>query len=131
VTNLGDLVLLDKSWVESASRMLARAFWHYPMVQCVLPDEAERHRRVSHFFDFILRYGIRYGEVYASSPNLEGVAVWVPSDSWPTTLWRLLRSGTLGSMFRIGAKAGRQMQPFGRHTDATHERLAPFKHWYL
>jgi len=23
------------------------------------------------------------------------------------------------------------MQPFGRHTDATHERLAPFKHWYL
>ena len=131
VSGLDDLVLFDKSLIEPAATVLARAFWGYPLVRYSFPKESEREKRTRYFFEFTLSYGIRYGEVYASSRNLEGIAVWLPSDSLPFTYWRLLRSGALLRMFKMGRHASRRMQPIGEHIDATHERLAPFRHWYL
>jgi ribosomal protein S18 acetylase RimI-like enzyme len=125
------LVRLNRHQIQAAAVALARAFWDYPVARCGFPTESERERRLPYFFESSLSYGIRYGEVYASSLEMEGIAIWLPSNRLPFTYWRMLWSGALLGMFKVGRQAGRRMQPIGDHVDATQKRLAPFEHWYL
>jgi len=130
-TDLKDLVLLNKSHIKPAAEVLARAFRNYPFSKYFFPDELEREKRLPYFFQYFLNYGIRYGESYATSLNLEGVAVWLTSDNYPMTFGRLIRSVPLSIMFSLGRWGGDRMRYFGEYIDAVHKRLAPFKHWYL
>ncbi|MFX1237110.1 MAG: GNAT family N-acetyltransferase [Promethearchaeota archaeon] len=64
--------------IKAAAKTLARAFHDYPTLTYLFPDEDERSRMVPILKEYMVRYGIIYGEVYGSSPNLEGIAVWLP-----------------------------------------------------
>jgi len=130
-TDSKTIVQLDKSHIRPAAEMLSRAFRDYPLLQYSFPDELERGKVAPYFFQFILYYGIRYGETYATSPNLEGVALWIPSDNYPVTFWKLIRSVPLSVIFGLGRYGGGRMRHIGEHIDAVHQRLAPFKHWFL
>ncbi len=129
--DLGDLVQLNKRHIKPAAEVLGRAFQNYPLFEYSFPDELEREKIAIHFFQFILSYGIRYGEIYTTSPNLEGVAVWLTSDNYPMTFWRLIRSVPLSIILGLGREGGGRMRYPGEYIDAMHRRLAPFKHWFL
>jgi ribosomal protein S18 acetylase RimI-like enzyme len=47
-----------------------------------------------------VKYCLRYGEVYATSEHLEGVAAWVPGNFAEMTVWRLIRCGAIFSGLR-------------------------------
>lgn len=96
-----DLVQLNKSHIKPAAEVLTRAFQNYPVSKYLFADELEREKRTPDFFQYMLSYGVRYGEAYATSPNLEGVAVWPTSDNYPATFWKLIRSGALRIMFKL------------------------------
>ena len=81
-TDSKDLVQLNKSHAKPATEVLVRAFWNHPPLQYYFPDELERKKTAPYFLSFAVFSGIRYGEVYATSPNLEGVAVWIPSHNY-------------------------------------------------
>ena len=130
-TDLKDLVRLNKSHSKPAAEVLSRAFQNYPLLQYYFPDELERKKIAPYFLSFAVFSGIRYGETYATSPNLEGVAVWISSDNYPVTFWRLVRSVSLSAIFGFGMYGGFRMRRLGKHIDAVHKRLAPFKHWFL
>ncbi len=130
-TDLKDLVQLNKSHIKPAAEVLTRAFQNYPALQYSFPDEFERKKIAPYFFQYILSYCVRYGETYATSPNLEGVAAWLTSDNYPMTLWRSIRSVPLSMMISFGRAGGARMKYFGEYIDAMHKRLAPFKHWFL
>ena len=130
-TDLKDLVQLNKSHIKPAVEMLTRAFRNYSLLQYFFPDELERERIAPYFFQYILSYGVRHGEIYATSPNLEGVAVWLTSDNYPMTFWRSIRSVPLSIIFGLGRAGGSKMRYTGEYIDTVHKRLAPFKHWFL
>ena len=130
-TNLKDLVRLDQSCIKPAVEVLGRAFWNHPPLHYYFPDELKRKRMAPYLMAFPVFTGIRYGEVYATSPNLEGVAIWIPSDSYPMTFWRVIRSVPLSVVFGFGRYGGSRMRRLGEHVDSVHQRLAPFKHWFL
>jgi ribosomal protein S18 acetylase RimI-like enzyme len=111
--------------------VLSRAFQNYPLLQYYFPDKPEREKIAPYFFQCILSYAVRYGEIHATSPNLEGVAVWLTSDNYPMTFWRSIRSVPLSTMFSLGREGGARMRYSGKYIDAVHKRLAPFKHWFL
>ena len=131
IADLNNLVRLQSSQIKPAVEVLTRAFQNDPLLQYSFPDEFERKKRAPYFFQFILRYSIRYGEVYATSPNLEGIAVWLTSDNYPMTFWKLIRSGALQIMFKFRGEGAERMRYFGEYIDVVHKRLAPFKHWFL
>lgn len=85
------LIRLNKSNVKPAVDVLVRAFWNHPPIKYYFPDEAERGRIAPYFFTLSVSNGIRHGEVHATSQDFEGITVWLPSDNYPVTLWRLLR----------------------------------------
>ena len=131
VADLNNLVRLNKAQVKPAAEVLARAFQNYPLLQYYFHDELERKKIALYFVSFAIFSGIRYGEIYATSPNLEGVAIWFPSDNYPVTIWKLVRSVPLSVIFGFGRYGGGRMRQLGEYVDAVHQRLAPFRHWFL
>ncbi len=125
------LIRLNMSNAKPAVEVLVRAFQNYPLLQYYFPNEIEREKISSYFLSFAVFTGISYGEVYAPSPNLEGIAVWIPSANYPVTFWRQLRSVPLPVIFGFGASGGSKMRHIGEYMDTVHKRLTPFKHWFL
>jgi ribosomal protein S18 acetylase RimI-like enzyme len=129
--DIKDLIQLNRSNAKPAVEVLIRAFQNYPLFQYYFPSEVEREKISSYFLSFAVFTGISYGEVYATSPNLEGVAVWIPSTNYPVTFWRQLRSVPLRVVFGFGTYGGFKMRRLGDYVDTVHQRLTPFKHWFL
>ena len=126
-----DTIRLGRSHSKRAAEVLVRAFWNHPPLQYYFPDEAERERIAPYFFSLSVLNVLRYGEVHATSPDLEGIALWLPSDSYPVTVWRLLRSVPPSEILSFGRYGGSRMRELGQYIDEVHGRLAPFKHWFL
>ena len=129
--DLDETVQLDRSCSRHAIEVLIRAFWNHPPLQYYFPEEVERRKIAPYFFSLTVFYSTRYGEVHAASPDLEGIAIWLPSEHYPITTWRLLRSVPLTDIFNLGIHGGARMKSLGQYIDAVHSRLVPFKHWFL
>ena len=126
-----NLIQLNKSQVKVASEVLDRAFQDYPLLVGCIPDESERKNKSRYLFEFIIRWGVLYGEVYATSSNLEGAVSWVPSEKADFTTWRNIRSGFLSVLFRLGRKNLSRIMSWGDYASSMHKRHTPFRHWYL
>jgi ribosomal protein S18 acetylase RimI-like enzyme len=130
-TRIEGLLRLGKSHVPAAAGVLASAFLEYPPLRASYPEAAQREKVASFFFRLSLYYAIRYGEAYATSSNLEAVAVWLHSDHYSVPLRKAIRSVPLSVILGFGRAGGGRMQHPSCHMDAVHARLAPFEHWYL
>lgn len=131
--NPQDFVRLNKTHVKAAAEVLTRAFQDDPLLGHTFSDQSEMKRKTPFpLFECDLCYGVRYGEVHATSANLEGVVVWLPSDNYPITPWRLIRSVPPSVILGLGrGGVTTRMRKVGAYLDATHARLAPFRHWFL
>ena len=130
-TDLTDLLLLNKSQIKAASEVLLRAFHYDPMSVYFYADELEREKKLPYLYRLLLSYCVRYGEVYATSPALEGVAAWLSSDNHPMTTWGMIRSGMLIAMLKWDRAGYAKAKNLGAYIDTVHKRLVSFKHWYL
>jgi len=129
--NTQSLIPISKNNAEPAIEVLVRAFRNYPLFRHYFPNETNREKILHYFLSAVVYSGIHYGEVYATSPNLEGIAVWIPSNNYPVTFWKLLRSVPLSKIVGIGRHGGSKLRHFNDYIDSVHQRVAPFKHWFL
>lgn len=135
--SLNDIIRLSKSDIKPASKTLALAFRHEPIFRYVIPDLYDREKISSHLFEMSLRYCTSYGEVYATSLRLEGVALWLPSENTEMTLWRIIRTSGLSFLKDVFLASKSQREIYSRvmsffdYTSSLHKRHAPFPHWYL
>jgi len=130
-TDSKDLVKLNRAHIKLATEVLVKAFWDKQPLKYYFPDELEREKIAPYFLSLAVFNGIRYGEAYATSSNMEGIAVWIPSINYPITLWKLLRSVPLSTIFGLSKYGGNRMRLFGKHIDAIHKQMFPFRHWFL
>jgi GNAT superfamily N-acetyltransferase len=126
-----NLLRLDKSHIKPATRVLARAFQDYPLFVYLIPDDSERKNKLPYFLETFVCYGVFYGEVYATSPNLEGVAVWWPPQPAISMPWRMVRSGMLSVLLKLGKNPVARLLPVAYHMSRIHERHAPSRYWFL
>lgn len=68
---------LPESDVERAGDTLTKTFSNDPLASNMLPDPGERRRLLPWHFATLARYGVLFGETYATSGNVRGVAVWL------------------------------------------------------
>jgi len=132
--DLNNLIRITKTRSKAAAEVLYLAFEDYPLHVVFIPDESERKKKSRYFLDFFIRYGIAYGEVYATSPKLEAVAMWLPSEKADFTMWRMIQCGLLSYIFRIGIKTISRMMSVGDEVTSIHKRYVPFRHlygWYI
>jgi GNAT superfamily N-acetyltransferase len=127
----GNLTVLDKGSIKTASRVLSRAFQESPINVYAYPDAGVRSKKLPSAFESVLRYGMKYGRVYTTSDRLEGVAVWMQPESMKMNVQRLWQAGALWSAMRIGISASVRMLRINMYIEKKHGELATFDHWYL
>jgi ribosomal protein S18 acetylase RimI-like enzyme len=127
----GDIVRLSKQQVGQAGAMLTRAFFDDPKLTHLIPDITTKKELSRYLFEFELQYGINYGDVYTTSPAVEGVAVWLPSAKSEITFWRAFRSGGMVLQKRLGKQIMDRLMSFSTEIDVLHKKHAPNPHYYL
>lgn len=130
-TDTAGLVRIEKPRAGAAAETLGKAFYDYLLLRYFFPEEKKREKIAGYFTAYTVYAGIGSGEVYASSERFEGVAVWTPSDNYPLTPWRMLRSVPLRVIFGLAASGFARMKDLGAFLDEEHRELAPFRHMYL
>jgi ribosomal protein S18 acetylase RimI-like enzyme len=125
------LLRLTRKDRDAAAAVLGRAFTEYELFRHYFHDKTER-RAVADTFSFILlSVSLKYGEVYASSEKLEGVAAWLPPGKATFGGWQIIRSVPLSTLFRFGHQGASRLRAYGRYVDKMHRKLVPYPHWYL
>lgn len=128
---MNNLILLEENQIIPAAKVLARAFHDEPLMAYLLPDAKTRDEMGADFFGFMLRYVIFFGEAYAPSSNLEGVALWLPSEYFRMTPELMAKAGIEKLMTKAGKELMARVQPINDFIEDKHARNAPFRHWYL
>jgi ribosomal protein S18 acetylase RimI-like enzyme len=130
MTQIHKPVRLGDHQLQRACALLARAFHEDPLMIFVAPDGRRRARLLPGFFEMTVRYCLRYGVVY-TTPELEGVACWLPPGNTTPTLGRILSVGIHVSPLLLGLSGLRRIGLTERYAAQVHERLMRGPHWYL
>lgn len=126
-----NIIRLNRQHIKPAIETLTKAFKNYPLIAHYFPDDDIREKFTHYFIAIPVYIGMKYGEIYATSPNMEGIAVWIPSDEYRLTFTKMLFNVPFRVLFGFGRYGANKMSNVGRYIDETHERLVPYKHWYL
>jgi GNAT superfamily N-acetyltransferase len=114
-----------------ASGVLSRAFFDDPLQKYILPGQEERRTRSAPLFEFILKYGCLYGEVYTLDAGISGAAVWMKPRGWEMNEEGMTKAGFEGLAAAIGEDAFNRFGEFFGYIEQYHHRDAAMDHWYL
>jgi ribosomal protein S18 acetylase RimI-like enzyme len=103
------LYRLQKRDIRKADAVLTDAFRNDPLWSRVFNGSGTSQLRG--LFEVPVRYCLRYGEVYATSENLEDIITWIPGDLADMPVWRLIRSGGLWSGLKLAVKLYSKLGP--------------------
>ncbi|MHA2200380.1 MAG: GNAT family N-acetyltransferase [Candidatus Thorarchaeota archaeon] len=127
----GDLVRVTMSELDKGVEILVNAFWDDPLNLYFIPESQNRRKLFSDYLHVRLKFAVRYGEVYSTSPNFEGIAAWFPPRKSDLTYFRLLRVGFLGLIRLLGMKTVSRMNRVGSHGTKIRKQYLPEPHWHL
>jgi ribosomal protein S18 acetylase RimI-like enzyme len=127
----GELLRLTLKERDAGAAVLGRAFAEYEMLRYYFPDETQRHVVADTFVFIGLSICLKYGEAYATSEKLEGVAAWLPPGKAPFGGWQMIRSVPLSVLFRFALQGANRLRAYGSFIDNLQRRLVPYPHWYL
>lgn len=123
---------LRRDEVQPASDVLARALHEDPFFRAIEPEATKRRAVLHRQMAGAIRYSLRNGLVEVT-PNLSGVAVWLPPGQTRVTLRTMLAAGpvTVWEMMSLSPAAMRRAMPFRKPMEDLHHRSASGPHWYL
>lgn len=125
------IIRLSKKHIKPASIVLSRAFQNDPVIRWQIPEINKRLAKIHHMWEVTLRIGIKYGEVYGTSDNLEGVAIWVPPNNINITYWKYMISGGFRLQFKLGTKIRKRVLFIKAVNDSLQDIFMKFPHWHL
>ncbi|MCK5155840.1 MAG: GNAT family N-acetyltransferase [Spirochaetales bacterium] len=131
------LLAREKTNLLKAEQVLTEAFGKDPFYDYIFGEEVSSRNKVNLFHRFCLNYGFNYGKVYAVSPNIEGVAIWLPQNQSKISTGKAIKSGVLSLKGLLPEKPGKRWKFFKRliaysaYSTQLHAKYAPFPHWYL
>ncbi len=131
ITELQNLVRVKKKQIAKAVDLFTRVFVNDPLVVYLFPDEKERLEFLLHYFQFRIKYGVIYGEVYTTSENFEGLAVWIAPKNTEMTMWKMMRAGGMKLYKAVGRDAIDKMMEIEQYTSKLHHKATKKPHWHL
>lgn len=124
------VVPLDPADSARAAAVLGRAFQDDPLMVYLEPDARRRARVVPICMRGGQDYCLAYGRV-TTTPDLAGVACWLPPGATDLTFRRMLRTGMVARSLPLGLGGLRRLQGMVGAADRCHHRAMPEPHWYL
>lgn len=128
---LSTLYKLKRKDIKKAIEVLDRAFSSDPIIHYIFPSEEAKQNQLPHYYRFLLSYGLKFGEIYAPSPEIEGLAVWYQSDKYKMNLLKQLRAGGIRLLVKLSKETINRIMPLDRFSVEMHHKYGDFKFWYL
>jgi hypothetical protein len=119
-----DLIRVEKKDLSKAAETISYAFMEDPLSIFFFPDESTRYQNLLIYFHVRINYGIRFGEVYATSNNFEGVVSWIPDKKSHITFWRGMITGGMKLYTKFGRSKVTRMFEVGDYTTHFRESVA-------
>lgn len=104
---MDNLYQLHKHEVAQAGVVLNEAFQDDPVFNAIFTGAAPEQRIA--FFTTPVVYCLKYGQVFAPSEQLEGIAAWVPGRYADMNLLRLLLSGAFWPGMKMGTELSQKI----------------------
>jgi GNAT superfamily N-acetyltransferase len=127
---LNSLLHLNKSHLETAAAVCSRAFFNDPLDKYLIPDDDKRKECLIHPTRYYLKLSLLSGQLYATSPRLEGIISWFSSQK-ELTFWHMLRCGFPFPSLKCGAGFVIRDTKLDMLCQKVKKRLAPTNHIYL
>ena len=128
---LNHLVKVKRKNIQKAIDCLAEAFADEPMCNYVFSKVDSKEEALTAYFEYGVKYGIRYGQVYTTSEKFEGVAIWIPSYHADFSNWKSIKSGGIKMISKLGFKIINQIGIINKHLVELRENLVKEPHWFL
>jgi len=94
---IDELYPVKKSECKAAAQILANAFSEKPMLKKLkIPIED-----MQNMFEMMILFSLRYGKIYATSAELEGILVFLPEKHAIMKSWQIIRSGAIFPVLKI------------------------------
>jgi ribosomal protein S18 acetylase RimI-like enzyme len=122
-----EIVRLERSRLDEASAVLARAFFDDPAWVWLLPDAGRRARVLPWLFR--MGFDITAAEVYATEGPVLGAARWLAPGRAPMRVGATLRA-LVTTPLRLGSTTP-QFLAYGRAVEALRAEATSGPHWYL
>ena len=129
--DLNSLYRLTKEEIKSASEIAAKAIIEAGDYSKFSDDPAKKLKYLTKIVNMAYSYTHKYGELHATSKNLEGFAAWLPYDKVNIPLWRYILYGMLSVVIRIGKEARKELFAFDNLVKKKRKEHVNFPHWYL
>lgn len=132
-SNLMEAVVpLERSQQAKAVEVLAKAFNCDPIMQYFYPVEQEsRLNSLRWLSNLIVNYCSSSNQIYTTSHELKGCAVWLPPGAYPMNTLKLLQLGFYQFPFKVQwRKIGGFLSIFNTMEHYHHEDMQS-PHWYL
>lgn len=125
------IIRLEETQIERATETFIDAFSKDPMFEYLFPQAENRKNKISRtFWKATLRYCQQLNHVY-TTPEIKGVAAWIPPENFPLKIFRLLQLGLYKIPFQIGLKRLIKFAPLFSLLEKYHKLDMHQPHWYL
>ncbi|UCC20057.1 MAG: GNAT family N-acetyltransferase [Promethearchaeota archaeon] len=131
MSELTSLIRLSERHIKPASLVLSRAFQNDPIIRWQIPDANKRLLKTHYIFEIKLRIGVKYGEVYSTSKNLEGIAIWRSYKNVNYPYWQYLVRGGFKLPLKFGIKNAKRMTFVKAVNDSMRNIYMKVPYWYF
>ena len=111
---LEELYRLQKKDIKRAAETFADAFQNDPVWSAIFLDFKNDRGRIRAIYEIPVRFCMKYGSVYSTGEQLQGIAAWLPGECAGFKVLRMIRSGAILSGMKIGFKIAKRMMPIFR-----------------
>lgn len=121
---------LSKAEIDRAAEVMAGAFAADPLGSYLLPDARTRLDMMRWFWREALRHSHPHGRTYTTTPEIWGIASWLPPGVRQEMFWSLWLS-ILQTLYRVGWPSTHRVFALLEFTEMLRVRHCPSPHWYL
>jgi GNAT superfamily N-acetyltransferase len=125
------LLRLTDIHVDEVSKIFTEIFMDYPLFSYMVEDPYTRPRIYPYLFQLMVKHTVRFGEAYATSEDMEGIALWLPSEKSDISIWSNLSNGGIGLLLNAGIKVAYRSMVFTEFASRLHHDLLTEPHIYL
>ena len=120
---------MDEDGLPAAAQALANAFMDDPLEKYTFPNEDERRAKAPGHFAAALRYGLKFGEVYAAADGA-GASIWLKPGETEVTPERAIEGGFGELPGVMGEGAFNRFFTALAFAEEYHKRDVSEPHWY-
>ncbi|TFF87278.1 MAG: GNAT family N-acetyltransferase [Promethearchaeota archaeon] len=128
---LNNIIECSEKHKERFIEIFSQAFFEDPLFIAVFKDPEFRRKKLIPFFDEAFRYGLKFGRIYASSENLEGMIVCLPPNNTYRNFLKEIKVINLKIFLQIFWIYLKIWNNVDKCHGSAHKRHAPFNHFYI